>query len=322
MPRIPKKPIKKNNEIPEEQIPAKQTPNKPIKGKPAKKTVKKTTSGTITEENIPKRPVKKQTVFDFKKILQEITPSTPYSGFGTKEEKGKTKAIKEKLEQLISVDGKVIEKKFKTICPYVIIRTQVGDNGSRPLIAPQTPPPDYTPGSVLNSPDIWIYPGYNERISLPSSTPDAAPANPGARGDFALVGKPNIIYAHVWNLGSAPIGGVRVEFYCLKDDDNISKTIAWQSKTKPSAEQMAIWCKDFEASNNYPLISVGSVDLAPRVSSNCHALVKCPVAWVPSADGYFYRLTVRVSCLGDPAGDSWNPRDNRHIASRIVAAGM
>jgi hypothetical protein len=105
-------------------------------------------------------------------------------------------------------------------------------------------------------------------------------------------GAPNTVYAHVWNLGRAPIAGVKVEFYWFDPSLTIE-------------------------SNHAHLIGMTRVDLGPRSSPDCHKLVKCPRAWVPVfANGGHECLIVRASSIGDTinpahAWDSWAERHVR-----------
>lgn len=77
--------------------------------------------------------------------------------------------------------------------PYVLIRADAGDRGSRPLTIP-----------FWESPDIFIAPDMKANV---------APDTPPATGGFAKAGVPNTLWAHVWNLGRSPVYNARVEFY-------------------------------------------------------------------------------------------------------------
>lgn len=94
--------------------------------------------------------------------------------------------------------------------PYLLIRQTVGDHGERPI----------TSNSAItykSMPDIWVFRGD------PATAPPI-PAGPG----FETGGVPVVhmgpnskytIYAHVWNLGRAPIAGVKVEFFWFEFSD-------------------------------------------------------------------------------------------------------
>lgn len=77
--------------------------------------------------------------------------------------------------------------------PYLFLRANPGDTGTRPVAGP-----------FWESPDVYILPGV---------APDAAPPVPPALGQTAQAGADNTVYAHVWNLGQAPAREVIVEFY-------------------------------------------------------------------------------------------------------------
>jgi hypothetical protein len=147
------------------------------------------------------------------------------------------------------------------------------------------------------SPDIWLAPG----------EPAAAPPLPPDHGMFTPeVGKPYTVYARVWNLGRAPILGVKVEFH---------------------------WFGPHLRVSDQHLIGMTRVDLGPRSSLGCNKLVKCPVAWRPQSVGSISPgarfshecLLVRASAIGDGvAPDSWDPATDRHVAVRnlnVVSAG-
>ncbi len=77
--------------------------------------------------------------------------------------------------------------------PYLFMRANPGDTGTRPVSGP-----------FWESPDIYIIPGVK---------PSLAPAVPPQLGQNALAHADNTIYAHVWNLGRGPARDVGVLFY-------------------------------------------------------------------------------------------------------------
>jgi hypothetical protein len=261
---------------------------------PIKKTKK---AGRIEKPKPKQRPTPKPKPKPKPRPKPKPKPAD-YKGFGSEVDRKRTEAFKEQLPRLIeNLEG----KKFT---PYLVVRTQVGDHGGRPITTERTPPLSVTSARmILNSPDVWIAHG----------TPGTTPENPGAQGGDASIGQEHTVYAHVWNLGRAPIAGVQVEFYWSTDNPLIDP---WYCAYPDDA-----WLNDFETSKNVQLIGVARVDLAPRSSKKCHALVKCPKAWIPPARGC-YRLTVRVSCIGDSIGTTapWQPRHNRHAAARRIWA--
>jgi hypothetical protein len=171
--------------------------------------------------------------------------------------------------------------------PYLLLRSFPGDRGDRPF----PPPFDQTP--FWESPDIWTAEGE------PSSTPDIPPTP----GGHVVAGRPNTVYAHVWNLGRAPISGARVEFYWFNPSLGITGADAH-------------------------LIGYARADLAPRSSQGCHKLVKCSTAWQPIVEnGGHECLVARVSSIGDAVSSShpWDAWADRHVAQRnisVVTPGM
>ena len=168
--------------------------------------------------------------------------------------------------------------------PYLFMRANPADLGARPVVG----------APFWESPDIFLLGGV---------TPSLAPAIPPTLGQTAQAGRPNTIYAHVWNFGNAAANEVVVEFYWVNPSLGISA-----------------------ASVN--LIGQTVTSLGAKGSGHAHALVKCPEAWAPTfVNGGHECLLVRVwdnpsDLPGQPAFDaSWN----RHVAQRNIhvdAAGM
>jgi hypothetical protein len=77
--------------------------------------------------------------------------------------------------------------------PYLFMRANPGDVGTRPVVGP-----------FWESPDVLILAGVD---------PSTAPPVPPQLGQTALAGEPNTVYAHVWNFGRAQAPQVVVEFY-------------------------------------------------------------------------------------------------------------
>ncbi|HEY2706526.1 MAG TPA: hypothetical protein VGI95_00605 [Caulobacteraceae bacterium] len=159
--------------------------------------------------------------------------------------------------------------------PYLLVRSVLGDRGDRPINVP-----------FWESPDIWTAPG----------DPAAAPAVPPDHGGVVTAGQPATVYAHVWNLGFAPLSGVRVEFYWFDPSVSIDGTHAH-------------------------LIGMARCELAGRGMAGSHTLVKCPTAWTPSlVNGGHECLVVRIEGVGDPiGGNPWAPWLNRHVAQRNIS---
>jgi hypothetical protein len=162
------------------------------------------------------------------------------------------------------------------LLPYLLVRANPGDRGDRPLTGP-----------FWESPDIFVAP--NQEAST-------APLLPPTLGGVAMAGRPNTIYAHVWNLGRSPAVNVRVEFY-------------WFDPTMGFSADAA------------HLIGATYVDLGDRGSHHAHTVVKCPVSWTAQyVNGGHECLLVRCfDPLLDPLGPNpWDARDDRHIGQRNI----
>jgi hypothetical protein len=164
--------------------------------------------------------------------------------------------------------------------PYLVVRAFGGDHGARTISVP-----------FWESPDIFI---------APNIAVEDAPPLPTTRAGLAQAGAPNTIWAHVWNIGRAPVINARVEFYWF------DPTLGF---TPGSAN----------------LIGVAYVDLGDGSSGRAHTIVKCPVSWYPSfLNGGHECLVVRcfepiLDPLADPVGpyafDGWN---DRHVGQRNI----
>jgi hypothetical protein len=77
--------------------------------------------------------------------------------------------------------------------PFLFMRANPGDLGTRPVVGP-----------FWESPDIYILGGVK---------PSLAPAIPPQLGQNAIANADNTVYAHVWNFGRAAAREVVVEFY-------------------------------------------------------------------------------------------------------------
>lgn len=144
-------------------------------------------------------------------------------------------------------------------------------------------------GTVFwESPDIFV---------IPNQSADTAPDMPSNPGGVAQAGVPNTVFAHVWNLGRGPAFDVRVEFY-------------WFNPTLGIEESDA------------NLIGFTYVSLGNRNSMKSHALVRCPVDWIPSFvnNGHECLVVRAFAPMSDPLGpNSWSASKNRHVAQRNIA---
>ena len=160
--------------------------------------------------------------------------------------------------------------------PYLFLRANPGDTGTRPAVGP-----------FWESPDVLLLAGVH---------PDQAPPVPPELGQIAVAGRPNTVYAHVWNFGRRPAHDVVVEFY---------------------------WCNPALGVTpaGLTLIGVGSTDLGHRGSGRSHHVVRCPEPWVPTmVNGGHECLLVRVYDLMEDmlTLPEWDAAVNRHLGQRNV----
>jgi hypothetical protein len=162
--------------------------------------------------------------------------------------------------------------------PFLFMRANQGDLGARAVIGP-----------FWESPDILLLAGVDPAVA-PAKPP------PPALGDTALAGRPNTLYAHVWNFGLAQAPNVIVEFYWCDPSLGIG----------PSSAN---------------LIGQTMLSLGARGSGRAHAVAKCPVGWFPTfVNGGHECLVVRIweetsDGLGTPP---WDAALNRHVAQRNI----
>ncbi len=161
-----------------------------------------------------------------------------------------------------------------------------------PYLFMRANPADIGARPVVNAP-FWESP---DIFLLAGVDPALAPPIPPALGQFAQANKPNTIYAHVWNFGNAAASEVVVEFYWVNPSLGIN-------------------------ASTVNLIAQTFTSLGAKGSGHSHAIVKCPVAWIPSyVNGGHECLLVRVwdnpsDLPGQPTFDAaWN----RHIGQRNI----
>jgi hypothetical protein len=208
------------------------------------------------------------------------TDPAEWFGLATDEERRRLRYLRDRLERRKAGHHDRDTPPFR---PFLLVRAQVGDFGERPINYP-----------FWQSPDIWIATG----------DPAATPAIPSAPGGTVTVGTPHTLYAHVWNLGLAPVIGVTVEFLVF---------------------ELVIVFGELEMP--LPLFrAVTMVDLSSRSApASCHQLVKCPIAWIPTIvnptlNAGFESIMVRVSAVGDPLEPlhQWEPSADRKVAQRNI----
>ncbi len=201
-------------------------------------------------------------------------------GWFTTQEKSDAEGLAKRKAQLTEELPALLARqkdrgRAQSFLPYLLVRSLIGDRGDRPFNQ-----------AFWESPDIWTAHG----------DPASTPAIPPDHGGVVVAGQPNTVYAHVWNLGFAPLAGVVVEFYWFNPSLGIDGSDA-------------------------NLIGIGRCELAARGMPGSHVLVKCPKAWVPVMEnGGHECLVVRVYGIGDPLGNNdWQPWLNRHVAQRNVS---
>jgi hypothetical protein len=204
-----------------------------------------------------------------------VPEQTGPNSIAHKSEQDKINKLRADLPKLLAQMKEKGQGRANQFYPYILIRSVLGDRGDRPLSVP-----------FWESPDIWTAAG----------DPATTPAVPPDHGGSLTAGKPHTVYAHVWNLGRAPIAGVKVEFYWFNPSLGIDGAHA-------------------------NLIGMTRVDLGPRSSPGCHKLVKCPKAWMPQmVNGGHECLVARASAIGDniSATHPWEPWADRHVGQRNV----
>jgi hypothetical protein len=184
-----------------------------------------------------------------------------------------------RLAHLTANRDKLVRQNKFVFQPFLMVRTYVGDQGVRPY-----------GGHGYESPDIWV------ALGDPATSP-AIPSHPGGN---PIAGKAHTLYAHVWNLGLAPIVGVSVEFLVF------NPSIAFDGQT--------------------PLFrGVGRVDLGSVTSpKEAHKLVKCQTPWVPTVVNNGHEcIIVRVSGLANATDPhSFNPHVDRKVAQRNMHVAL
>jgi len=177
----------------------------------------------------------------------------------------------------------------------LLIRTASGDRGARSI-----------KGVFWESPDIYVTPGQD---------PTNAPLAPSTLGGTARANLPNTLYAHVWNLGKAPVWGVQVEFYAFNPTLGISSESGNLIGTAVSIDLGNRFV-------NYPKWTQVDGLGGSYLSKGCHAIVKCPVAWTPDFINNGHEcLVVRVSdhCFDAVGKTQFSASADRHVAQRNIA---
>jgi hypothetical protein len=179
--------------------------------------------------------------------------------------------------------------------PYLLVRANPSDRGARAL-----------PGVFWESPDIFARPG------VPANT---APLMPPNNAGTPVVGTPTTLYAHVWNLGRAPVWGAYVEFSWF----NPSLGFNYANANRLGAAMVDLG----DRFTSFPeWREATGPDGGKYLTRGCHAIVKCPATWVPTwQNGGHECLVVRVfEQFMDPVAlTNYNARIDRHIGQRNIA---
>ncbi len=206
-------------------------------------------------------------------------PKNPLAGAtGIDDLRGKfNQAVIDILRTGGSPKGPKLGPRKNEYLPFLLIRADAGDRGRRALTIP-----------FWESPDIFVAANLDATI---------APATPITLGGVAEAGVHNTLWAHIWNLGRAPVYNARVEFYWFNPSLGFNQAAA-------------------------NLIGVTYVDLGSRTSGHAHRIVKCPVSWIPSfVNGGHECLVVRAfEPLTDPlTPNQWDANNDRHVGQRNIS---
>jgi hypothetical protein len=179
--------------------------------------------------------------------------------------------------------------------PYLVIRSNPGDRGSRPV------------NSVFwESPDIFVASG------IPAAN---APLMPPTTAGVATVGAPTTLYAHVWNLGRAPVWGAYVEFSWF----NPSLGFSYASAHRIGAAMVDLGDR-FTSFESWREVEGPAGDR--YLSRGSHAIVRCPVTWSPTWENNGHEcLVVRVfePFMDNVALTNYDARIDRHVGQRNIA---
>jgi hypothetical protein len=178
--------------------------------------------------------------------------------------------------------------------PFLAMRTSSSDRGNRPVSGP-----------FWESPDIFV---------LPKTEAAGAPLMPPQLGLSAVAGLPNTLYAHVWNLGKSPAYRVRVEFYWVNPSLGVSRADA----NLVGAAHIDL-CDRF---THFPDWRRVDRPYGSFLSRGAHAIVRCPVSWVPDYvnNGHECLVVRAFEQLKDPLGpDQFSSARDRHVAQRNIA---
>lgn len=224
-----------------------------------------------------------------------VKPQSPDDGTRPKKgAPGESGWFGKKIKE-ISRNGPTFGRRKDEYLPLLLMRSNPGDRGARPV-----------PGIFWESPDIFV---------TAETPPSAAPLIPKNTGGVAKVGTPTTLYAHVWNRGRAPVWGAFVEFYWF----NPSLGITYAHANRIGSAMIDLG----DRFTSFPEWREAQGPAGDRyVTRGCHAIVRCPNAWVPTwENGGHECLVVRVfePFMDAVAPTSFDARQDRHIGQRNIA---
>lgn len=279
---------------------ARKPPRKSTPKSKAKSTAKpKEKSAAKSAAKDKPKPKAKPSAADYVRERQarDMPPANPLFDDMTKRA---DRDLQRSLENFRSIlksrpaDGNKTEVPF---LPFLLVRQTVGDHGQRPIATP--------PVTIYGMmPDIWVFKGD------PATAPQIPPGPGFETGGVMELNTKYTVYAHVWNLGRAPIAGVRVDFFWFDFDQGAG------DPTNPVNQ------------SRIHTLGTARVNLQPRSSLECHQLVKCPAPLVRQraqssvtgnpalSPSYKFSLLVQVSSLGDPVSAPYHPLTDRHVGRR------
>lgn len=170
--------------------------------------------------------------------------------------------------------------------PYLFMRANPGDTGTRPVVGP-----------FWESPDVYILAGVH---------PAVAPAIPPQLGQTALAGADNTVYAHVWNLGHQAAREVIVEFYWCDPSLGfnpvgahlIGSTVTWLGKRGEPDCHKVVKCPESWAAS---YLNGGHECLLVRVWDVCADPLTTP-EWDASINRHLGQRNIHVVQAGTSPG--------------------
>ncbi|NJC73111.1 hypothetical protein HC031_25830 [Planosporangium thailandense] len=149
---------------------------------------------------------------------------------------------------------------------------------------------------------------------MPNQAADDAPLRPASQGETAQAGRPNTLYAHVWNLGKAPAFRVRIEFWWFDPSLGFSRSAGHLigATYVDLADRFTVYAEWREVTEAY----------GTWLSRGAHAVVKCPTTWIPEFlnNGHECLVVRAGDTMFDPVAlNSFSPSTDRHVGQRNIA---